>query len=97
MIDAAMVDGVAAILQPVLSWRAVGLWSDERESNLLDGAAPYYDTYTCADGRFVAVGAIENRFYAELVAGLGLDITELPDRHDRPGLRTPGHRRGTTG
>ena len=80
VIDAAMVDGVTALLQPVLSWRSVGQWSDERESNLLDGAAPYYDTYTCADGRFVAVGAIENRFYAELVAGLGLDIEELPDR-----------------
>jgi alpha-methylacyl-CoA racemase len=83
VIDAAMVDGVAALLQPVLSWRAVGLWSDQRESNLLDGAAPYYDTYTCSDGRFVAVGAIENRFYAALVAGLGLNPGDLPDRQDR--------------
>lgn len=83
VIDAAMVDGVAALLQPVLSWRSVGLWSDERESNLLDGAAPYYDTYTCADGRFVAVGAIESRFYTEFVAGLGLQAAELPDRQDR--------------
>ncbi len=83
VIDAAMVDGVAALLQPVLSWRSAGLWSDERESNLLDGAAPYYDTYTCADGRFVAVGAIESRFYAELVAGLGLNVGQLPDRQDR--------------
>ena len=83
VIDAAMVDGVTALLQPVLSWRSVGLWSDQRESNLLDGAAPYYDTYTCADGRFVAVGAIENRFYAALVAGLGLNLGELPDRQDR--------------
>jgi alpha-methylacyl-CoA racemase len=83
VIDAAMVDGVAALLQPVLSWRSAGLWSDERDSNLLDGAAPYYDTYTCSDDRFVAVGAIESRFYAELVAGLGLTVDDLPDRQDR--------------
>ncbi|MET0864910.1 MAG: CaiB/BaiF CoA-transferase family protein [Nakamurella sp.] len=91
VIDAAMVDGVSTLLQPVLSWRAAGLWTDDRESNLLDGAAPYYDTYTCADGRFVAVGAIENRFYAELLTGLGLIDDELPDRADRsnwPELRT---------
>ena len=83
VIDAAMVDGVSALLQPVLSWRSVGQWTDERESNLLDGAAPFYATYECADGRYVAVGAIENRFYAELVDGLDLDIAELPDRADR--------------
>jgi alpha-methylacyl-CoA racemase len=83
VIDAAMVDGVSALLQPVLSWRAVGQWTDERESNLLDGAAPFYATYECADGRYVAVGAIENRFYAELVDGLDLDIAELQDRADR--------------
>ena len=83
VIDAAMVDGMATLLQPLLSWRSVGEWSDAREDHLLDGAAPYYDTYTCADGRFVAVGAIENRFYAALVGGLGIGTEELPDRHDR--------------
>ncbi len=83
VIDTAMVDGVSALLQPVLSWRSAGEWTDDRESNLLDGAAPFYQTYECADGRFVAVGAIENRFYAELVDGLDLDIEELPDRGDR--------------
>jgi len=91
VIDAAMVDGVAALLQPVLSWRSVGQWTDRRESNLLDGAAPFYDTYACADGRYVAVGAIENRFYAEFVAGLGLEADALPDRENRaiwPVLRT---------
>jgi len=90
VIDAAMVDGVCSLLQPVLSWRAAGLWSDDRESNLLDGGAPYYDTYTCADGRYVAVGAIERRFYAGLLAGLGLAADDLPDRDDRaawPALR----------
>jgi alpha-methylacyl-CoA racemase len=91
VVDAAMVDGVAAMLQPLLSWRSAGLWSDEREDNLLDGAAPYYDTYVCADGRFVAVSAIERPFYDALLRGLGLDHTELPDRQDRaawPALRS---------
>ena len=83
VIDAAMVDGVSTLLQPVFSWRSAGQWTDQRESNLLDGAAPFYATYECADGRFVAVGAIENRFYADLVDGLDLDIEELPDRADR--------------
>lgn len=83
VVDAAMIDGISVLLQPLLSWRSAGLWSDRRESNLLDGAAPYYATYTCSDGRFVAVGAIENRFYDELVAGLELEVGQLPDRADR--------------
>ena len=82
VIDAAMVDGVAALLQPLLSWRAAGIWSDEREHNLLDGAAPFYDTYACADGRYVAVSAIEKRFYTELLAGIEVRDDELPDRDD---------------
>jgi alpha-methylacyl-CoA racemase len=80
IVDAAMIDGIGTLLQPVLSWRAAGIWSDKRESNILDGAAPYYRTYACADDRYVAVGAIEDRFYAELLAGLGLEIADIPDR-----------------
>jgi alpha-methylacyl-CoA racemase len=83
VVDAAMIDGISALLQPVFSWRTAGLWSDRRESNLLDGAAPYYTTYGCADGRYVAVGAIENRFYSELLTGLGLLPEQVPDRADR--------------
>ncbi len=80
VIDAAMVDGVGALLQPLLSWRAAGVWSDNRESNILDGSAPYYTTYRCADGRFVAVAALERRFYTELLEGLALNRADLPDR-----------------
>jgi Predicted acyl-CoA transferases/carnitine dehydratase len=72
VIDAAMVDGTAVLAQLMLSMRARGAWRDERDSNLLDGGAPFYDTYTCADGKFVAVAALEPRFFAALLQGLGL-------------------------
>jgi alpha-methylacyl-CoA racemase len=85
VVDAAMVDGVAMLLQLAWGLRAAGAWSDERGSNLLDGAAPFYDTYECADGRYVAVGALEPKFYASLLAGLGLAPGEVPDRADPAG------------
>ncbi len=85
VVDAAMTDGAGLLGQMVWSLRAQGVWSDERGVNLLDGGAPFYDTYTCADGRYVAVGALEPHFYAELLAGLGLSATELPDQLDRSG------------
>jgi alpha-methylacyl-CoA racemase len=83
VVDAAMVDGVAQLAQMVWSMRAAGTWRLERGSNLLDGGAPFYDTYTCADGRHVAVGALEPAFYRVLLSGLGLDPAQLPDRDDR--------------
>src|SRR5690606_8651610 len=55
---------------------------DERASNLLDGGAPFYDTYTCADGKFVAVAALEARFFAALLAGLGLTDIDPARQHD---------------
>lgn len=88
VVDAAIVDGTAAMLAPFDSGLRSGGWLPERGSNVIDGGAPYYRTYRCADGRFVAVGAIEEPFYRQLVAGLGL--TDLPDRADRanwPALR----------
>jgi alpha-methylacyl-CoA racemase len=85
VVDASMVDGSAVLTQMIWAWRGVGVWSDERGTNLLDGGAPFYDTYTCADGRWVAVGAIEPQFYRALIQGLGLDPAELPDQLDRSG------------
>ncbi|PXY22249.1 CaiB/BaiF CoA transferase family protein [Prauserella muralis] len=85
VVDAAMVDGASVLLQMVWAMRGYGGWSDERGANLLDGAAPFYDTYVCADGRWVAVGALEARFYAQLLDGLGLDAAELPAQLDRAG------------
>jgi alpha-methylacyl-CoA racemase len=83
VIDAAMIDGSSVLVQMMWAMRAAGMWTDERGTNMLDGGAPYYDTYECADGRYVAVGAIEPQFYAALLAGLGLDAADLPDQNDR--------------
>ncbi len=82
VIDAAIVDGAAHLGTMIFSLLASGLWSDAREANLLDGGAPFYTTYACADDRFVAVGALEEKFYTALLDGLGLSPTELPDRAD---------------
>jgi alpha-methylacyl-CoA racemase len=85
VVDAAMVDGASLLVQMVWGLLGQGRWTDSREENLLDGHAPFYDTYTCADGRHVAVGALEPQFYAALLAGLGLDGEELPDQNDPTG------------
>jgi alpha-methylacyl-CoA racemase len=83
VVDAAMVDGSSVLAQMMWAFRAVGLWSDQRGVNMLDGGAPFYDTYECSDGRYVAVGAIEPPFYAELLVGLQLDPARLPAQRDR--------------
>ena len=82
VIDAAMVDGSSVLAAMMYAFRATGLWSDVRGTNMLDTGAPYYDTYECADGRYVAVGSIEPQFYAELLDKLGLDPAELPAQND---------------
>ena len=78
VVDAAMTDGSALLMSLFYALEARGLWSDTRGTNLLDGGAPFYRCYTCADGRFVAVGALEPQFYAALIAGLGLTAAEAP-------------------
>jgi alpha-methylacyl-CoA racemase len=85
VIDAAIVDGTALLTQHTHEMVEDGAW-DEPEAlaaNLLDGAAPFYRCYPCADGRFVAVGAIEPQFYTALLTGLGLNAADLPDQLDR--------------
>ncbi|MDF3146521.1 CaiB/BaiF CoA-transferase family protein, partial [Streptomyces sp. T21Q-yed] len=76
VVDAAMVDGSALLTSFLYGMRGAGLWNTERGTNHLDGAAPYYDTYECADGRYVAVGALEPQFYAQLTALLDLEEDE---------------------
>jgi alpha-methylacyl-CoA racemase len=85
VVDAAMVDGSATLTAFVHALRASGDWSDERGTNLLDGGAPFYDTYETADGGYMSVGALERRFYALFVAGLGLAADDLPPQMDRAG------------
>jgi alpha-methylacyl-CoA racemase len=83
VVDGAMVDGANLLGQLLWSWRDAGRWSDRRGTNMLDGSAPFYRTYECADGKYVAVGALEPPFYRQLLDGLGLDSTALPDRWDK--------------
>ncbi len=78
VVDAAMTDGTSLLSSLFHALGASGLWSAERGTNLLDGGAPFYRCYACADGGFVAVGALEPRFYAALLAGLGIDPVEAP-------------------
>jgi alpha-methylacyl-CoA racemase len=77
VVDAAMVDGAASLTTMFSALRAMGVWADERGANLLDTGAPFYEVYECADGKFLAVGALEPQFYAELVRLTGF-------RSDRP-------------
>ncbi|MFI7669599.1 CaiB/BaiF CoA transferase family protein [Nocardia sp. NPDC049526] len=82
VVDAAIVDGTAHLLTGIHAFLNSGAWNDRRSANMLDGGAPFYTTFETADGRHMAVGAIESKFYSELLARLGID--EDPARqHDR--------------
>jgi alpha-methylacyl-CoA racemase len=84
VVDAAMVDGASLLMAATHGMRAAGNWTDEREANLLDGGAPFYTTYETSDGKFMAVGALEARFYRHLLVGLNLDRDpDLPRQMDR--------------
>lgn len=82
VVDAAMLDGSSYLMTTIHMFNAAGVWRSERGSNLLDGGAPFYGVYETADGQYMAVGAIEPKFYQEFVAGLGLDIGDLPGPQD---------------
>jgi alpha-methylacyl-CoA racemase len=83
VVDAAMVDGSASMMAMTHSLMAAGLWSEERGANILDTGAHFYEVYETKDARYVAVGAIEAKFYEELLAGLGLNLEQLPAQMDR--------------
>ncbi len=90
VVDAAMVDGAASLMTAAYALRAAGLADDRRGTNVLDGGAHYYDVYETRDGRYLAVAAIEPKFYAELLRRLGLDPDTLPQapRRDWPAHKT---------
>jgi len=81
VIDCAMTDGASMLMAPFYSYHSAGWWKDERQSNLIDGAAHFYGVYQTSDGKFVSVGAIEPQFYALLLEKLGL--AEDPDFQDQ--------------
>ncbi len=90
VVDAAMVDGAASLLTVFHGLRQAGRLNEERGANPLDGGAPFYAAYQTSDGGWMAVGALEERFYDELLEGLGLSRADPPDRADRgqwPALR----------
>jgi alpha-methylacyl-CoA racemase len=82
VIDAAMVDGVSILSQMAWTMKSTGSLKDERESFMLDGGAPFYRTYETSDGKYMAVGAIEPQFFAQLLAGLGLSAEDVPNQLD---------------
>jgi len=83
VVDSAMVDGSASLMTLFHGMLAQGVWRDARGENEIDSGAPWYDTYECADGRFVAIGALENKFFAVLVERLGLDRSLVERQSDR--------------
>ncbi|MGV9846663.1 CaiB/BaiF CoA transferase family protein [Streptomyces fungicidicus] len=95
VVDAAIVDGTAHLSAMIHGMLAAGAWQDRRGANLLDGGCPYYGTYGTADGRHMAVGALEPRFYAEFLSLLGLeepagahtDVTRWPELRERVAAR----------
>jgi alpha-methylacyl-CoA racemase len=91
VVDAAMVDGAANLMAMFFGFKAMGMWSPERGTNLLDTGAHFYDVYECADGRYVSIGSIEPQFYAELLKRTGLDadpdLAAQMDRSRWPALK----------
>jgi alpha-methylacyl-CoA racemase len=82
VIDAAMVDGVAALSTAIHGLANAGRWRDVREANALDGGAPFYRCYTCSDGKFLAVAALEPPFFAQLLKGLEIDSARFDQRDE---------------
>ena len=83
VVDASIVDGAASLSMGFYGMTASGQWQPERGTNVLDSGAPYYDVYECSDGRWISIGPIEARFFAEMLQRLGVDPAELGSQNDR--------------
>jgi alpha-methylacyl-CoA racemase len=83
VVDAAMVDGAASLASMFWGLQAAGSWDGPRGGNLLDGGAPFYDTYETADGRYISLAPLEPKFFATLAAALGLEPRFVPRQYDR--------------
>lgn len=91
VVDAAMTDGAALLMAAPYGLMTKGFWHDQRQSNFLDGAAHFYGTYECADGRYVSIGAIEPQFYKQLLAVCGIDDPQFQHQwtpEEWPALRS---------
>jgi alpha-methylacyl-CoA racemase len=90
VVDVSMVEGSAALMHMMYGMQAQGKWQDERGTNLLDGAAPFYDTYETLDGKYVSIGALEPEFFRVLAQLTGLEVAQAPSHSgssDWPALR----------
>ncbi len=83
VIDAAMIDGVPAMMGMIHSMLAQGTWTNNREDNFVDGGAPYYRCYTCADGKYLSIGCIEPQFFAEFLKLVNLDADLAKLQNDK--------------
>ncbi|HMV65165.1 MAG TPA: CaiB/BaiF CoA-transferase family protein [Rhodocyclaceae bacterium] len=83
VVDAAMTDGSALLMTMMYTFKAMGQWTQARGSNLLDGGAPFYDTYRCADGKYLSIGPIEPPFYALFLEKAGLTDPDFRQQWDR--------------
>ena len=83
VIDCAMTDGAASLMSMFYGFKAMGMWSDDKGSNLLDGGAHFYDTYETADGKWISLGSIEPQFYALLLEKAGLNDPDFQAQMDR--------------
>ena len=83
VIDAAMTDGSALLMTMMFGMYSAGQWKDERESNLLDGAAHFYGCYECKDGKYISIGSIEPQFYASLIENMELDTSKFSNQFDK--------------
>jgi alpha-methylacyl-CoA racemase len=95
VVDAAMVDGAAYLSTAIHGMKALGLWQEERGTNILDSGAPWYDTYATSDGKFIAIGPVEQRFFQELLVRLEIDPATFPGQFDR--IRWPEMRERLAG
>ena len=90
VVDCAMTDGAASLMSMMFAMRASGDWREQRHANLLDGGAPFYDTYRCADDKWICVGALEIQFFTVLLNKLGIPVSDYPNHWDPacwPGMR----------
>lgn len=90
VVDCAMIDGVSQLMSAFQAFRQQGTWTENRQDNIVDGGTPQFGTYETKDGKYVALGAMEPKFWANLLEVLDLDAAEIPSRDDRanwPALR----------